>query len=159
MTKIVNQEGGPADSAWEQCLVVTSSIGKKADKNKRRARYSALATTIFSSTIPILLAFGNGSVSTRIIASSLAAVTVVITTWVQIEKPNERWVLYRRYHRLLESEQIRYKFEIEPYEIEREARLAEFLASIQSKLHLEWEGLIPSSEAVRGSTATTKGLP
>ena len=133
---------------------MTASIRKKADKNKNRARFSTIASITASSAIPIVIAFTGGNVPLRIIASILAAAVVIIGTWTQIEKPHERWALYRRYQRLLEAEQLRYQFRGSDYADRhtRERALAEYLARAQVNLHEEWEGLIPKSVEVHDTT-------
>ena len=145
---------GPAESPWDECLDVTQSVTAKADKSKRRARVSTLVAIASSSAIPIFLGFGEEIVLLRVIPSVLAAMTVVISVWTGIERPHERWVLYRRYQRLLEAEQLRYKFGNREYADEdtRERKLAEFLAKAQTDLHAEWEGLIPKSTSVQDTT-------
>ena len=136
------EQRGPAETAWDESLAVTASIRKKADKGKWRARASTTTTIMASATIPIVLAFLEGHILLRLTPSILAAITIVISAWTQIERPHERWVLYRRYQRRFEAEQLRYKFRIGKYtKNTRERDFAEFVAQTQIDLHDEWKAL------------------
>ena len=70
-------------------------------------------------------------------------------------------MLYRRYHRLLESAQLRFKFGAAPFSdaATKDMLLAEHLAEVQTKLHLEWEGLVPASTDVHAAATPTKETP
>ena len=137
----------PAETVCAVCLDVTGSIRQKADKGKWRARTSTMVAIMASATIPIFLGFLEGHLLLRLTPSVLAATIVCISAWTQIERPHERWVLYRRYQRWFEAELLRYRFQIGRYADEntRDREFAEFLAQTQIDLHDEWEGLIPRS--------------
>ncbi|MEZ5246307.1 MAG: DUF4231 domain-containing protein [Acidimicrobiales bacterium] len=149
-----NRHGGPADSAWEECLEVTASIERKAGKNKRRARVVTLVMIGSTAMIPVVLAYASSDFWQRLVPSVLAAVSVVAGTWAQFEKPHERWVLYRRYHRILQGEQNRYKYRLDAYAAEADdesnKRLAARLVELQLQLHREWEGLVPATDELGG---------
>lgn len=86
----------------------------------------------------------------------LAFVSVSLAAWVQLERPHERWILYRRFHRLFEAEMDRFQYRTDHYagrsDDERAALLGQFVADVQLQLHYEWEGLFPRSpEVVRAS--------
>lgn len=148
-------------SAWQDLVEITSSIKSKADKSKRRARWWTSLSVGASATIPIVLLVVTNDGWAKVTIALLAAFTVVLGTLNQIERPHERWVLYRRYHRALEAEEIRYRHGIAPYNIEgcRDRALAEMLAETTNKLHAEWEGLIPKSEEVGRLTQTKRVGP
>jgi hypothetical protein len=82
----------------------------------------------------------------KLVPSVLAAVAAFMAAFIQIEKPQERWSLYRRYQRLAEAEALRYRFRSEPYDSEDSDRvLAIQMAQLQLDLHDEWAGLVPRS--------------
>ncbi|MHB1087557.1 MAG: DUF4231 domain-containing protein [Acidimicrobiales bacterium] len=132
---------------------MAASIGRKADKAKRRARRSVIGLTLFSAAIPALIGLsGTSWIVGKLFPSLCALISIFITSWVQLERPHERWVLYRRYHRLLESETERFKYKTDGYaqkgDDERATILGKFVADLQVDLQYEWEGLIPRSDQV-----------
>jgi hypothetical protein len=135
---------------WNDCLKITVSISNKADKYKAWSRWSVLGITSFSAAIPVLIGLGGNWATQKLIPSVLAAVSAVLAAWIQLERPHERWKLYRRYHRMLEAEQLNYRALSGPYEGVQDPKrlLAIRLGNIQMNLHDEWEGLIPTSAQV-----------
>jgi hypothetical protein len=143
----------PLDKPIEQALVVAASIGSKADKNKHRARASVVGITASTSAIPVFIGLSsNNWIFGKLIPSLLAFVSVSMVAWVQLERPHERWILYRRYHRILQTEIERFTFGTDQYEHlstnERELHLAKEVSDLQVNLHYEWEGLLPRSDQV-----------
>lgn len=147
----------PQPTPWEECLAITRSIKAKADKNKRRARLAVAGLTGSTAAIPVLIGLGQNSwFWGRLAPSVLAAVAALVTALVQLERPHERWALYRRYHRRLEVEQLLYKFGIEPYSGEdRDSLLARRIGQLQLDLHDEWEGLLPRSQDMTAAALPT----
>lgn len=138
------------NDAWTICEQVTASIETKANKNKRRARRSTLTMTASSALVPVALAALPDGWPQKLIASLLAATVVIVGSWVQIERPHERWVLYRRYHRILEAEQLNFQFSNSPYDKgDKNRTLAKRVAELQLNLHDDWEGIVPSSGEAR----------
>ncbi|MCM0641254.1 DUF4231 domain-containing protein [Cellulomonas sp. zg-Y766] len=92
----------------------------------------------------------------KLVPSVLAATSALVAAWVQIERPHERWSLYRRYQRLLEADLIRYQRGVAPFDQQQaEAIFAELLADRQIELHNEWAGLLPRSADVAGLASST----
>lgn len=137
-----------------ECAAVMESIKTKADKHKKRARRSTIIMTASSAFVPVVLAALPDGLPQKAIASVLAAVVVVIGAWVQIEKPHERWVLYRRFHRVLEAEQLNFRFRNAPYDDPSTAdgALIAKVAQLQLDLHDQWEGIIPNTGDVKQLT-------
>ncbi|MDQ0614417.1 arginyl-tRNA--protein-N-Asp/Glu arginylyltransferase [Microbacterium sp. W4I4] len=129
----------------DECREVAKSIARKADKNKCRARVLVLLMTLSTGMIPVVLvASQQDLIWGKIVPSGLAALTTVLVALNQLERPHERWVLYRRYHRLVSAEEKKYRFGVKPYADEdRDARLGRRVAELEIKLQAEWEGLIP----------------
>ena len=148
----------PDRTPWDECLTVTGSIEKKADKYKLWSRLSVLGLTVLPASIPVLIGLGDTWFLSKALPSILAAASALLATWVQLERPHERWRLYRRYHRVMQAEQLNYRFAAGPYTglHDRERLLAERLGVIQLQLHDEWEGLIPSAAEL---TNTSKHGP
>lgn len=146
-----------------KCEAVAKSIGDKANKNKTRARRLSLALTASTAGVPLSLVIAEAwsaeddwaFVFGRIVPTLLAAAVAVISRWIQIEQPYQRWVLYRRWHRLFEAEALRYQSRIAPYEgDDRDDKLAERLAQGQIDLDQEWATLIPTSSEIAGEIGT-----
>lgn len=140
------------------CLQVAESIGSKADKNKSRARALTLFTTSATAAIPVFIGLsGDSFVAGKVVPSILAAVSAIIVAIGQIERPHERWSLYRRYERLLQAASKRYVYRISPFDgDDRDEVLGAQVAQYELDLQAEWEGLIPSSSEL--ATATQKRL-
>ena len=87
----------------------------------------------------------------------LALVIVWCSLAVELDRPHERWALYRKYQRILELERTQFRYKIGDYrtleEAERLEHLTERLCAIELELHNEWEQLMPS----RGEVASAIG--
>jgi Protein of unknown function (DUF4231) len=158
---------GPAKQAvvsppMEVANNVVASIGKKADKNKRNARRATIGLAAITASIPVLIGLSSTFFWGRVLPSVLAAVAAVGTAWVHVERPHERWSLYRRYHRLVEMDRLLYVNEVSPYDgPDRDRILIETLAERQLNLHDEWAGLLPRTADVAGlgPAGTARGNP
>lgn len=141
----------PGQTPLEALDTITGSIGEKAEKNKSRARTASLLLTGATALIPAFIGLGGNFFFAKVAPSGLAAFAAIVATWVQIERPHERWNLYRRYHRLFETERLKYVHHAPPYDdAYRDARLITLLAKEQMNLHDEWAGLLPSTSSVAG---------
>lgn len=139
-----------ARSILEECFSVRDSIKRKANRYKVWSRSAVIALTAFSAAIPVFIGLsGTDFLTGKAIPSVLAAATAILSAIISLEKPHERWGLYRRYQRIIEGEVVRYKFNVPPYGDEsRDYRLAAFLAQVQLDLHDEWSGLQPRATEV-----------
>ena len=140
--------------AFAECKAVRKSIGSKADNNRLRARLAIFGMAAASSAIPFFLLIGGDDfLLAKAVPAGLAAIGSLGAVVIQFEKYHERWALYRRYQRILEGEELLYRFEVEPYvgsTEERNSLLAKRLAQLQIDLHDEWAGLVPRSHEVSG---------
>jgi arginyl-tRNA--protein-N-Asp/Glu arginylyltransferase len=111
-------------------------------------------TTAATAAIPVFIGLsGDDFVAGKVIPSILAALTATVVALGQIERPHERWSLYRRYQRILEADAKRYKYRIEPFDDPDRGRiLAARVAQHELDLQAEWEGLIPTSSDVASVT-------
>ena len=130
-------------SEWMIC-----SIKMKADINKNRARVFGILSVILSSCVVFSLMFDGYSVPS-VIAAILTITNSAILAWIQLEKPHDRWRLYRKYHRIIESERLLFLNRLCPYNTEDSDKIfISKLAELQNRLHNEWDGLIPSYEDI-----------
>jgi hypothetical protein len=68
----------------------------------------------------------------------------------EIERPHERWNVYRRYQRTLEAERLKYQNDVKPFDDPdtKDRSLAERLASIELQLHEDWSRVLPTPDEV-----------
>jgi hypothetical protein len=144
-------------SVLDEANHVIASIGRKANKNKERARRSALALTGSTALVPVLLIvaeqFSDGSAGAfwfgRLLPGMFAAVAAIVSRWMQIEQPHQRWTLYRHWQRHFEAERLRYRQGLRPFDgDDRDGLLAKSLADGQERLDSEWSALVPISGVV-----------
>jgi hypothetical protein len=139
-------------TARQHCDAMIRYARRKADKNKRRSRVATAGLVLTTSAIPVAVIVADHTSPFwvgKVLVAVLAAVATVLGGWVRIERPHERWSLYRGYQRRLEAERIRHEHRVGPYEGEdRDERFAEFVAQHQADLHDEWAGLLPTSSEI-----------
>lgn len=144
------------EDAAAECHAVAKSIGEKADKNKRRARLLTLTMTLSTAFVPVLI-FASGDIFWlgKIVPSVLAAGSAVLVALNQFDRPHQRWVLYRRYERLVQAEGKRYRFRVAPYDgDDRDTQLGRTIAQLEIDLQSEWEGLIPSRNELASAASS-----
>lgn len=137
-----------------QCTRVIDSVGLKADKNKRRARWSATSLTALTAGIPVSLILAEwfhtdsfcAFLFGRLVPGLAAAAPAILSRWMQFEQPHQRWTLFRHWQRFFEAERLRYEHRIGRYASgNRDATLAEILAAGQIELDDQWASLVPRS--------------
>ncbi|MFI2652826.1 DUF4231 domain-containing protein [Micromonospora fulviviridis] len=123
------------------------SVSAKAQRNKRRARLYSYLTAAATSTIPAIVGLADTPVWLKLTTLVIALVMIWASVSLELDRPHERWALYRRYQRLLELESTRFQHELAPYndlDPDRRRRLlAERLCDIEETLHKDWELLMP----------------
>jgi hypothetical protein len=139
-------------TAEEECAAVIASIKKKADKNKWRARTLTATMTATTAAIPVFIGLsGQDFFWGKVAPSVLAALSALLVALNALERPHERWVLYRRYQRLIQAEEKKHRFDAPPYDTDNDKRdriLAMRVAQLELDLQTEWEGLIPSRSEI-----------
>jgi hypothetical protein len=135
-----------AGDVFERLLLATDDIARKAGLNKALARTSVVILTAATASIPVFIGLsGDDFILSKVVPSILAALSTLVTSLVQLERPHERWMLYRRYQRLLEALRLRYEFSESPFDADdRDRVLAGQVADTLLRLQQEWEGLVPT---------------
>jgi Protein of unknown function (DUF4231) len=84
--------------------------------------------------------------------AAVAAALFIAASFVQIERPHERWNLYRGYQRRFETERIRYQNGAAPYDdpSTRDMCFAERITELELALHDDWSRVLPTSDQVAG---------
>jgi hypothetical protein len=142
------------DHPLNACNRAIRSVKAKADRNERLARLTSSLIILASALIPIAIILSTKHAAFtwgKLTPSILAAVSAVAAGVLQVERPHERWKLYRGYQRVLEAERLRYENRVGVYdaaEQPRNAAFAERIAEVELRLHDDWGGLIPVSAAV-----------
>lgn len=139
-------------TARQHCDAMIRYARRKADKNKRRSRVATASLLLTTSAIPVAVIVSDRTSVFwvgKVLVAALAALAAILGGWVRIERPHERWSLYRGYQRRLEAERIRHEHRVGPYNGEdRDAIFVEFVAQRQAELHGEWAGLLPTSSEI-----------
>jgi hypothetical protein len=138
-------QGTPLDV----CDQFIASVRAKANKNETNARRGALFVTVSTAAIPVLLVASTGEAGQlllgKVAPASLAAIAATVATWI-VERPHERWQLYRGYQRIFEAERLKYNARLAEYgSDDRDSVFVQTLSELQLRLHEDWAVLVPRS--------------
>jgi hypothetical protein len=129
-----------------------ASVSAKASRNKFRSRAYVYMTALTTTAIPSVVAIAPTPIWLKLVTLVLSLFLVVSSLALELNRPHERWGLYRRYQRLLEVERSHHRYGLGDYKgltpEDRSALLAERLTVLQNDLHGDWEKLMPSSADV-----------
>lgn len=109
--------------------------------------------TLGTAAIPVLillstefLSFWLGKVAPALIAAAL----FIAASYTQLERPHERWNVYRRYQRTFEAERVLYQNSAEPYTdpATRDALFATKIAQLTVALHEDWARVLPTPDEI-----------
>jgi hypothetical protein len=145
----------PTGSALDQCNQAIARMRAKADKNKARSRRCTWMLTIGTAAIPVLILLSTQFLSFwlgKFAPSVIAALLFVAASYAQLERPHERWNVYRRYQRVFEAERLRYQAAVAPYDDAqtRDQVFAAKLADLTVALHNDWAGVLPTPDQLTG---------
>ena len=145
----------PSGSPLEQCNAAIASTKAKADKNKRRSRWCTWTLTVGTAAIPVLILLSTQFLSFwlgKFAPGCIAAALFVAASYTQLERPHERWNIYRRYQRTFEAERLRYQGSVSPYKDPetREPLFAAKIAELTIALHEDWARVLPTPDEVAG---------
>lgn len=151
------------DSLLAECDRFIDEHRGKADRGKHRARVATVLLIGAGAIIPVLLVAStrwDGFVLAKLLPSVVAAVSAVVAALVQVERPHERWRLYRRYQRLSEAERLKYASGLGDYsKPEADEHFARWLVESKIAVHDKWEGLLPQTESLVDSHRAPGGGP
>lgn len=111
--------------------------------------------TIGTASIPVFILVSTQAWSFwlgKFVPASIAAALFVAASYVQVERPHERWNVYRSFQRRLEAERLLFEAGAGRYghAVTREASLAERVAELTLQLHDEWSRVLPTPDEVAG---------
>ncbi|HEU4738591.1 MAG TPA: DUF4231 domain-containing protein [Solirubrobacterales bacterium] len=142
-------------SAFEECNFVINEVARKADRYKRKARWSAFLLTASTALVPVVLIVAEqfdpddfaSFLFGRLAPGLLAAFAAILGRWILLEQPHQRWTLYRHWQRTFEAERLCYRQGIGKYASgDRDDTLAQMLVSGRVQLDTEWSYLVPVSK-------------
>jgi Zn-dependent protease with chaperone function len=145
----------PSGSPLDQCNQAIASTRAKADKNKRRSRACTWTLTLGTAAIPVLILLSTQFLSFwigKFVPGLVAAALFVAASYTQLERPHERWNVYRRYQRTFEAERLLYQGGAAPYNEPdtRDTVFATKLAQLTVALHDDWARVLPTPDEVAG---------
>jgi hypothetical protein len=135
----------------------------RAEHNKRESLGSFVLVIIATLAVSVFVAFGNDTVTSKVIPLCLSLIATAMNTWLQFRKPHQLWAIYRSAQRYVESHLVRFRFEIDEYSPEngRDILLAKNVSQIALAAHELWVPLVPSPEGLERlrSTPATQLVP
>ena len=153
--RLIQEQALPTGSPLEQCQAAIDYTRAKADKNKSRSRLCTWTMTIGTASIPVFILASTQVWSFwlgKFVPAAIAAGLFVAASYVQVERPHERWNVYRSFQRKLEAERLLFEAGAGRYADPRarEASLAERVAELTLQLHDEWSRVLPTPDEVAG---------
>ena len=148
------------NNALRHAEEIKNGIKAKADKNKSWSTFFFAVIILATVISPTLILVSDYDIVSKYIPAGLSILAAIAAYWIQIRKPNERWVLYRTYQRELEYEISQYKFETGKYDTEedKEKLLANSVNEKALKLHYDWVPIVPKATDVKSILPAPKQL-
>jgi len=139
---------------------IRDGIFKKANINKKWATFLFGIIILATVLSPTLILVSNNDIISKYTPAGLTVLAAISAYWIQVRKPNERWVLYRTYQREIEHEINSYKFATGKYKDaqEKEKLLAESINDKALKLHYDWIPMVPKATELEELLPTPKTL-
>lgn len=153
---------GAAQEPVEEVNAFVASVAAKASLNKLRSRIYTYVMALATTAIPAVVAIAPTPIWVKLSTLALSLIMVVATVSLDLERPHERWYLYRRYQRIVEIERTNFRYGLDVYKglsaNEQASLLVERLSTIQYDLHVDWEGLMPTRAEIL-SNLRNPGVP
>ena len=128
---------------------IKNGIAKKAESNKRTSDllYKFVITLPPISTLLLLIPIESVWLN-KFIPAVLMVGASISSSWLQLRKPHERWLLYRTAQREMEYEIDQYKLELNEYtkSNDKDKVLGDKITKRALELHYQWEPMIPKLE-------------
>jgi hypothetical protein len=122
----------------------------KAEHNKHESLTSFLVVIVATLAVSGFVAFGNDTLTSKIIPLCLSLLATATSTWLQFRKPHQLWAIYRSAQRYVEHHIVQFRYKIGDYEQaeDREKLLAKHVSQIALAAHEMWVPLVPSPEGL-----------
>jgi len=137
-------------TAREYSEQIKAGVKKKADQNKRQSTilfFIILFSTVLS---PVFILLSWGDTYSKYLPAFMTAGAALASYWLQLRKPQERWVIYRGAQREIEFEIDQYTFENDGYADNdgKDKLLADRVSKRALQLHYEWIPFAPKAEEI-----------
>ena len=138
------------ETPLEYALRIRNGISNKAEKNKNLS--TQLFVTILFATVfsPLLILLTTDIWISKYIPAFVTACAALASYWLQLRKPQERWVIYRTAQREIEFEIDQYCHENGDYSNTetKDKLLSDRVSKRALQLHYEWIPVVPKVEDI-----------
>ena len=137
-------------TALDYSKEIRDGIKEKATQNKNQSTFLYLVILFTTVFVPILILLPSGDFVTKYIPAFMSACAALASYWLQLRKPQERWVIYRGAQREIEYQIDQYKFENDEYNDpkSKDKLLADRVSKRALELHYEWVPFAPKAEEI-----------
>ncbi len=137
-------------SALDYAEKTKKGIEEKADENKSLSTRLFLIILISTVISPILILLPFGDVYSKYLPALMTASAALASYWLQLRKPQDRWVIYRGAQREIEYQIDQYNFGNDEYgkADDKEKLLADRVSKRALQLHYEWVPFAPKAEEI-----------
>jgi len=136
-------------TAKEYAIGIKEGIKRKADSNKTVSTFLFLVVLFSTVLCPVLILISSNEYVSKYLPAILSAGAALASYWMQLRKPQDRWVIYRTAQREIEYEIDQYTFGTGSYSIEdKEKTLAAVVSKRALQLHYEWMPMVPKIEDI-----------
>jgi hypothetical protein len=136
-----------------------NGIKEKAKRNKRGSTIFFLCLLIPTAITPILILLPFGDILTKYIPAAITALASFSSAWMQLRKPQERWVLYRTAQREIEFEVDQYSYGLGSYSDPKtkDEILADRISKRALQLHYDWIPIFPKAKEIQNISKGSQG--
>lgn len=145
----MNSSDNEHETAIKYAQRIRNGIEKKSKQNKNNSTF-LIFIVLFSTVLsPVLILISDCDIISKYIPAFLTAGAALASYWIQLRKPQERWVLYRTAQREIEFEIDQFQHNLGEYTIvNKEMVLADNVSKRALKLHYEWMPFVPRAEEI-----------
>jgi hypothetical protein len=125
-------------------------IKAKSDETKRFSTFLFLVILISTVFSPALILISNEPWLSKYLPAFLTACAALASYWIQLRKPQERWLIYRTAQREIEYEIDQYTFGNGDYveSNNKDLLLTDRVSKRALQLHYEWMPIVPKIDDV-----------
>lgn len=144
---LLNDKTESIDNILIVCENTIKGFKIKADHNKNESLICFITIVCGTLITPLFITLGSGLILGKIVPSILSVIAAGFTSWLQLRKPQQLWVMYRSAQRILEDQKLKYIYRICEYDTkEPDKLLAEKIAEVAIGTHNQWVSVVPTPE-------------
>ncbi len=142
-------ENNSLESPLQYAKKIRTSVSKKANENKNTATFLFLVILFSTVLSPVLILVSDNAIVSKYLPAGLTACAALASYWLQLRKPQERWVLYRTAQREVEFEIDQYIHGVGKYDTEEKDKiLADHVSQRALQLHYQWMPIVPRADDI-----------